>query len=91
MPGHDLLWYSSDFTREDLFNRMKYLKSNKEFRQGWTCNLMIMTMGYLEGRVANTSWEDLVRTRVFQPLDMHNTNFSVTDSQKAPQLPSPTN
>jgi CubicO group peptidase (beta-lactamase class C family) len=90
LPGHDLLWYSSDFSREDLFNRMKYLKSNKEFRQGYEyCNLMIMTLGYLEGRVANTTWEDLVRTRVFQPLDMRNSNFSVTDSQKAPDFSQP--
>ncbi len=83
LPGHDLIWYSSDFSREDLFRRMKYLKSNKEFRSGYEyCNLMIMTMGYLEGRVMNSSWEDLVRARIFQPLDMQRSNFSVDDSQK---------
>jgi CubicO group peptidase (beta-lactamase class C family) len=90
LPGHDLIWYSSNFSREDLFNRLKYLKSNKEFRQGYEyCNLMIMTMGYLEGRVANTTWEDLVRTRIFEPLDMHNSNFSVSDSQRAADFSQP--
>jgi CubicO group peptidase (beta-lactamase class C family) len=84
MAGNDLVWYSSNFSREDLFNRMKYLKSDKEFRQGYQyCNLMVMTVGYLEGRVANSSWEELVRTRIFQPLDMQNSNFSVAESQKS--------
>ena len=83
LPGHDLIWYSSNFSREELFNRLKYLKSNKEFRSGYQyCNLMIMTMGYLEGRVAGSTWENLVKSRIFEPLGMQRSNFSVTDSQK---------
>jgi CubicO group peptidase (beta-lactamase class C family) len=90
LPGHDLIWYSSNFSREDLFNRLKYLKSNKEFRSRYEyCNLMIMTMGYLEGRVADSSWEHLVRSRIFDPLGMHNSNFSVNDSQKTPDFSQP--
>ena len=90
MPGHDLVWYSSNFGREDLVNRIQFLKFNKEFRAGYQyCNLMIMTMGYVEGQVAHTSWEDLVRTRIFQPLDMATSNFSVNDSQKASDFSQP--
>jgi len=90
LAGHDLIWYSSNFSREELFNRLKYLKSNKEFRSGYEyCNLMIMTMGYLEGRVANSSWEDLVRSRIFDPLGMQKSNFSVSDSQKSPDFAQP--
>src|SRR5258705_5211927 len=90
LAGHDLIWYSSNFSREELFNRLKYLKSNKEFRSGYEyCNLMVMTMGYLEVRVANSSWEDLVRTRIFQPLDMPKSNFSVDDSQKSSDFAEP--
>ena len=90
LPGHDLIWYSSNFSREELFNRLKYLKSNKEFRSGYEyCNLMVMTMGYLEGRVANSSWEDLVRSRIFDPLGMQKSNFSVSDSQKSPDFAQP--
>jgi len=90
MPGHDIVWYSSDFSREDLFHRIQYLRSNKEFRAGYEyCNLMIMTMGYLEGKMAETTWEDLVRTRIFAPLDMKNSNFSVNDSQKSADFAQP--
>jgi CubicO group peptidase (beta-lactamase class C family) len=90
LAGHDLLWYSSDFSREELFNRMKYLKSNKEFRSGYQyCNLMVMTMGYLEGRVAGSSWESLVQGRIFEPLGMQKSNFSVNDSQKSADFSQP--
>jgi CubicO group peptidase (beta-lactamase class C family) len=90
MPGHDVVWYSSNFSREDLFHRIQYLKFNKEFRSGYQyCNLMIMTMGYLEGQVAHTSWEELVRARIFQPLGMLASNFSVTDSQKSADFSQP--
>ena len=90
MPGHDVVWYSSNFSREDLFHRIQYLKFNKGFRSGYQyCNLMIMTMGYLEGQVAHTSWEELVRARIFQPLGMLASNFSVTDSQKSADFSQP--
>jgi CubicO group peptidase (beta-lactamase class C family) len=90
LPGHDIVWYSSNFSREDLFHRVQYLKSNKELRYGYQyCNLMIMTMGYVEGQVAHSSWEDLVRMRIFQPLGMNTSNFSVTDSQKTADFAEP--
>jgi CubicO group peptidase (beta-lactamase class C family) len=86
----DLIWYSSNFTREDLFSRLKYLKSDREFRSGYEYNnLMIMTLGYLEGRVANSSWEDLVKSRIFEPLGMQKSNFSVNDSQKSADFSQP--
>jgi len=34
-----------------------------------------MNHGLFEAQVANSSWEDLVRTRIFQPLDMPKSNF----------------
>jgi CubicO group peptidase (beta-lactamase class C family) len=90
LARYDLIWYSSNFTREDLVSRLQYLKSDREFRSGYEYNnLMITTMGYLEGRIANSSWEDLVRSRIFEPLGMQKSNFSVTDSQKSSDFSQP--
>jgi len=90
LAGHDLVWYSSNLSREELFNRMKYLKSNKEFRFGYQyCNLMVMAMGYLEGRVTDSSWESLVQSRIFDPLGMQKSNLSVNDSQKSEDFSQP--
>jgi CubicO group peptidase (beta-lactamase class C family) len=90
LARYDLIWYSSNFNREDLVSRLKYLKSDRDFRSGYEYNnLMITAVGYLEGRVANSSWEDLVRSRIFEPLGMQKSNFSVTDSQKSSDFSQP--
>ena len=90
LPGHDLIWSSSDFSRDDLFNRLRYLKFNKEFRSGYQYNnLMVMAMGYLEARVSGMSWEELVRSRILLPIGMLGANFSVRDSQRAADFAEP--
>ncbi len=83
LPRHDLMWYNSTRTREQMFDRLQYLEPSRDFRTHWQYqNLMYMTAGYLAGKMAGTSWEDVVRTRIFQPLGMNTANFSVDDSQK---------
>jgi CubicO group peptidase (beta-lactamase class C family) len=84
LPRHDLMWYNSPFSREQLFERLRYLEPNKDFRTAFQYqNLMFMTAGYLGGHIAGTSWEQLVHNVIFEPLGMTGSNFSVLDSQKS--------
>jgi CubicO group peptidase (beta-lactamase class C family) len=32
LPRHDLMWYSSDFSREDLLRRLQFLEPSKPLR-----------------------------------------------------------
>ena len=90
LPRHDLVWYSSSFTRADMVRRLQYLEPSKDFRSAYQYNnLMFMTAGYLVGQVAGTTWEEFVRGRILTPLGMQSTNFSVTDSQKSADFASP--
>ena len=83
LPRHDFVWYNATLTREEMVGRLEHIEPNVDFRAKWQYqNLMFMTAGYLAGQVAGMSWEDLVRRRIFQPLGMNNSNFSVEDSQK---------
>ena len=87
---HDLVWYSSDFTREDLIRRLRYLQSDRDFRSGYRYNnLLVATAGYLVGKISGSSWEDFVRQRILLPLKMNNTNFSIADSQRSPDFSYP--
>ncbi|HOD66057.1 MAG TPA: serine hydrolase [candidate division Zixibacteria bacterium] len=87
LPRHDLMWYSSDCTREEMYRRLRYLDFSKDFRSEFQYqNLMYMTAGYLVGRVAGTSWEEFVRARIFLPLGMTNSNFSIAELEKAPEF-----
>jgi CubicO group peptidase (beta-lactamase class C family) len=83
LPRHDLVWYSSDFSREDMVGRLRYLKPNKGFRSAYQYNnLTIMTMGYLEGKVSGLGWEGCIRQKIFAPLGMSHSNLSVTEIEK---------
>jgi CubicO group peptidase (beta-lactamase class C family) len=84
LPRHDLVWYGSSATRNDLIKRLQFLEPSKGFRSTYQYNnLMFMTAGFMAGKIAGTSWEELVQKKIFDPLGMKTSNFSVNDSQKA--------
>jgi len=90
IPRHDMVWYSSDFSRAELVRRLRYLEPSKDIRTTYQYNnLMFMTAGYMVGRLSGASWEEFVRQRIFTPLGMSDSNFSVNDSEKAPDFAMP--
>jgi CubicO group peptidase (beta-lactamase class C family) len=90
LPRHDLLWYSSNFTRKELVERLRYLEPSKDLRSTFQYNnLMFMTAGYMAGQLLGTTWEEAVRQRVLLPLGMIGSNFSVLDSQKSADFARP--
>lgn len=90
MPRHDLLWYNADASRKEMVGRLRDLDPNKDFRTDFQYNnAMFLTAGYLVERITGKSWEDAVRERIFVPLGMASANFSVADSQRAPDFALP--
>ncbi len=90
LPRHDGLWYGSPLTRKELFDRLKYLDFSAGFREKYQYNnLMYMTAGYLVGQVTNSTWEEFIAERIFKPLGMTNSNFSVEVSQQAADFAQP--
>jgi CubicO group peptidase (beta-lactamase class C family) len=84
LPRHDLLWYNNHtLSHKDMVERLRYLEPNEQLRAKWQYNnLMFLTAGYLAEYVTGKSWEDNVRERIFIPLGMTHSNFSVIDSQQ---------
>lgn len=85
LPRHDLVWYNNrSASREDLVRRLRYLPPNKDLRETFQYNnLMFVTAGYLVGALEGSSWEDAIRSLVFQPLGMTGSDFSVGEAQRA--------
>lgn len=78
LPRHDAVWYGADLTREEIFARLRYLEPSKSFREAFQYqNLMFMTAGLLAERITGQTWEELVEARLFEPLGMERSNFSV--------------
>lgn len=85
LPRHDLAWYNSQFDRATLVDRLPFYQPNKDLRETFQYNnMMFLTAGYLAGQIAGTTWEEGVRERIFVPLGMTQSNFSVNDCQKMP-------
>jgi CubicO group peptidase (beta-lactamase class C family) len=81
LPRHDNMWHGRTMTREQIYNRLRYLEPSASFRSRYQYqNLMFMTAGYLTEKITNRSWDALVRERIFTPLGMDRTNSSVNDS-----------
>lgn len=84
LPRHDALWYVSSLSRKDIVDRLRYLDFSADIRSTFQYNnLMYLTAGYIVGRLTDSSWEGFTRKRIFEPLGMTNSNFSVEDSQKS--------
>jgi CubicO group peptidase (beta-lactamase class C family) len=82
---HDTIWYKSDFTRKELFDRVKYLEPSAPLRQTFLYNnLMYAATGYIIELQSGKIWENFVRERIFTPLGMTSTVFSVADMLKQP-------
>ncbi|MBA2306404.1 MAG: serine hydrolase [Acidobacteria bacterium] len=90
LPRHDLVWYNAKLTRSELVARLPYLEPNEGFREKFQYqNLMFLTAGHLTAEVAGTSWEDVIRTRILEPIGMKNSNFAVSESQKGRDFATP--
>jgi CubicO group peptidase (beta-lactamase class C family) len=83
---HDTIWYKSDFTRKELFERLKYLEPSQPLRQTFLYNnMMYVGAGYVVELLSGKPWEDFVRERLFMPLGMKSTTFSIDDMLKQPE------
>src|SRR5881296_1241032 len=77
---HDTIWYKSDFTRKELFDRLKYLEPQEPMRQAYLYNnLMFAGVGYMIELQSGRTWEQFVRDRILQPLDMKSTGYTIAD------------
>jgi CubicO group peptidase (beta-lactamase class C family) len=84
LPRHDLLWGPGLLARDELYQRLRFLEPTRDFRSYWQYqNLMYMTAGYLSGRLNGSTWEQVVRDRIFTPLGMRTADLSVADLQRS--------
>jgi CubicO group peptidase (beta-lactamase class C family) len=77
---HDLIWFKSPFTRKELFERLKYLEPQEPMRETFLYNnLMFSAVGEIIELKSGLRWEQFVRDRIFTPLDMKTTTYSISD------------
>ena len=87
---HDNIWYKSDFTRQQLFDRLKYLEPSIPLRQGYLYNnLMYAASGQIVEQLSGKTWEQFVTEKIFTPLNMDHSMYIVEDMKKKPDFATP--
>lgn len=82
---HDSIWYKSEFNEKELFAKLKYLEPKESLRQFFLYNnMMYAGVGQSIYLQSGKSWSEYVREKIFQPLEMNNTVYSVADMLKRP-------
>lgn len=80
---HDFIWYKSDFTQQELFDRLRYLEPSAPPRTSFLYNNMMYSgSGYAIELLAGKPWQAVVTERLLQPLDMASTTFTIADMLK---------
>ncbi len=82
---HDTIWYQAPDSRKELFGKLKYMEPKEPPRTVFLYNnMMYAAAGYAIELASGKTWEDFVRERILQPLQMSHTVYSVADMVTRP-------
>lgn len=71
LPNADFLWTAGDNSRNEVVRRVRFIEPSYSLRAGYTYhNVMYTVAGEVVEAVSGMSWDDFVRTRIFEPLGM---------------------
>lgn len=90
LPRGDRLWYLSPFDRDEILQRVRGLEPNWSFRSHYGYqNIMFIAAGQLVEAVTDTSWDDFLRHRIFDPLDMPTSTTRFDELQQRTNVATP--
>ncbi|HCT30390.1 MAG TPA: serine hydrolase [Bacteroidales bacterium] len=70
----DLLWFGTNYSREEVIKRARFLKPAYGFRERYGySNIMFLAAGEIVHVVSGKTWDEFVSERIFKPLAMNRT------------------
>ncbi|MGN6615804.1 MAG: serine hydrolase [Ilyomonas sp.] len=86
----DFTWWNSDYGREEIMNRMRYLKPPNNFRASYGyCNTCFLTAGEVIPKVTGKPWEVYIYDSIVEPLGMTNTHTLGQGMSEMPDAATP--
>jgi CubicO group peptidase (beta-lactamase class C family) len=81
LPRHDFSWYLfKTKSRDSLLQRIRYQQPTFGIRERWQYNnFMFLTQGMIAEKITGKSWEENIKTNIFQPLGMTRTTTSLDE------------
>ncbi len=76
----DLLWWGSDYSRDEILRRYRYLEAPYSFRSRYGYNnILFLAAGQLIPELTGISWDDYITEKILLPLKMVRTTTHVSD------------
>ena len=70
----DFTYWTSDLTRKEVIEKMSHIKATYPFRTTWGyTNAAFVTAGEIIPKASGMQWEDFIKSRILDPLEMKNT------------------
>lgn len=90
LPGTDLLWTRGDLSFNEIMRRLRFVRPATSFRSQWSYqNVVYAIGGALIAKVSGMPWEDFIRTRIFRPLGMTESEPLVAGIEARPNVAVP--
>ena len=87
LARHDELWDNTPYTREEIIRRLGRLPVDAPIRAKYEYNnILFAAAGEAVASAAKTSWEDFIRTHIFQPLGMAHSAITMAEWNAVPHL-----
>ena len=84
------LWYHSDYSREEIIKRLKYLEPESSYREKPAYqNVMYVVASEIVKTVSGMSWDNFLKARVFDKLEMANSTSLSTVRESNKNLAQP--
>ncbi len=88
----DLLWYGTNYKRQEVIQKAHLLKPKYEFRThfGYS-NIMYITAGNLIAKVSGMTYDEFIKKHFFENLGMKNSYTSIEDLKNLKNVCTPYN
>jgi len=84
LPQHYLMYFNRQLSREEIMERLRFLEPSRDLRETFQySNLNYMIAAHILEKTIGKPWEDFVREKILNPLEMRSSNFSVSESRKS--------
>jgi CubicO group peptidase (beta-lactamase class C family) len=83
LPRYDGIWINATFGRKDIASKISYMRPQYGFREGYIYNnMMFSSAGVVMEQVTGLSWEEIIRQKLFLPLNMNASCFTTEEMKK---------
>lgn len=90
LPNTDFLWNDPETSTAEILQRLEFVEAAYPQRSGFIYqNIMYAVAGEVIEAVSGKSWEEFIRTRIFEPLKMERSSTSRAGLAGADNVASP--